>query len=42
MNAWHFTHLPKSVRKGKTPEEIDALRKEEYEKTHPIPEVIAQ
>jgi hypothetical protein len=28
---WHNYHVPKEMRKGKTPEEIDKLRKEMWE-----------
>jgi hypothetical protein len=29
---WHKRHLPKAARKGKTPEEIETLRKNLWEK----------
>jgi hypothetical protein len=30
---WHDYHVPKALRKGKRPEEIDALRKELWEQS---------
>lgn len=39
MNEWHMTHLSKSMRKGKTPEQINELRKAEYEKNKEVKNV---
>jgi hypothetical protein len=32
-NPWHDYDIPKSMRKGKTPDEINTLRKELWEKS---------